>query len=379
MKVVFVKSHYIKAGGIETLLRLVFSRIDKSRFEIETFAISHVPIDELTFIDPEEVRRNPASLQVIPWSGLKSLPKVVRIARKMVEQSRPDVIYTHDMRANLVFFCVSFFNKTPWVSHVHGWLGKSAGFRNCFFEWIDQKLIKRASLVAVGSNTLRKRILTTCGVKDVRLITNSIDTKFFTDTCDWDRNLRAKLFPDFDGVIIGSFGRLHLGKGNHVLVAAMGQLLKKYPNIRCIILGEGPEEDSLKQQARDLGVEANILFPGFVDEPRSYLNMLDIVVTCSLAESLPLALLESICLGKPAVATDVGDLSRVLDFGKEDLIVPPGDVGSLCQALDKLIAQPELRERYGKLCQEKVQTEYSIDAAVSQMQDMLQEFKGQGQ
>lgn len=374
MKVIFFKSNYHKAGGIETLLKSVFGRIDTTRFELKTIVMTHVPDEPLSFIGPDFLEQNPDHLELIPWNGFKSLPEAVKITRGVIDQFKPDVLYTHDMRSNLLVFCVSFFNKTPWVAHIHGWLGKSAGLRTWFFEWVDRKLIRKAKTVLVGSNALRHRIKTECGVDDVRLIPNAIDTGYFNKSSDWDRNIRKTLFPGFDGVIIGSVGRLHLVKGGHILVETFAKLHKENPDIRCIIMGEGPEEENLKQQARDLGIEAYILFPGFVEDMRPYIYALDVFMLCSLAESLPLALLEGICMGKPAVGSDVGDVGCVLDFGKEDLIVSAGDVEGFYQALKKLVNKPDLRKRYGQLSREKVEAEYSIDSAVNRIQEILSEF-----
>ncbi len=352
--------------------------MDATRFEFKTVVMTHVPDEPVSFIDPEFIKQNPDHLELIPWNGFKSLPEAVKITRQVIAEFKPDVLYTHDMRSNLLVFCVKFFNKTPWVAHIHGWLGKSAGLRTWFFEWVDRKLIRKAQTVLVGSNALRHRIKTECGVEDVRLIPNAIDTGYFSNSTDWDRNFRQTLFPGFHGVIIGSVGRLHLVKGGHVFVEAFSRVLKTNPNVRCIIMGEGPEEENLKQQTRDLGIEPYVLFPGFVEDMRAHIFAFDIFMLCSLAESLPLALLEGICMGKPAVGSDVGDVSRVLDFGKEDLIVPPGDVEGFAQALKKLVDEPELRKKYGQLAREKVEAGYSIDSAVNHIQEILSEFSGKG-
>lgn len=352
--------------------------MDTTRFEFKTIVMTHVPDEPLSFIDPEAIKQNPDSVELIPWNGFKSLPDAVKVTRRVISEFEPDVLYTHDMRSNLLVFFVTFLNKTPWIAHIHGWLGKSAGLRTWFFEWVDRKLIRKAHTVLVGSNALRQRIKTQCGVKDVRVIPNSIDTGYYNISTDWDRKFRETLFPGFDGIIIGSVGRLHLVKGGHVLLEAFSRLLKTNSEVRCIIMGEGPEEDNLKQQVRDLGIEPFVVFPGFVEDMRPHLNALDIFMLCSLAESLPLALLEGICMGKPAIGSDVGDVGRVLDFGKEDLIVPPGNVDGFCRALKKLVDQPQLRQRYGQLAREKVETEYSIDSAVHRVQEVLSEFSGRG-
>lgn len=373
MNVVVVKSNYQKAGGAETLLASFLKGADARRFQTTVVALTHDLDRPLPFLHPAEFGNNPEKWVAIPWTGINSLPNAVKVARNLIRKINADVIYTHDMRANLLAYGLTRFVKIPWAPHVHGWLGKTAAGKTRFYEWVDRRLIAGADRVIVGSEALLEKIQRNPGVKNVRLIPNSIDVSRFKGSDGWDDSLRETLFPGFRGVVIGTVGRLHRGKGLHILLTAFARIHQKRRDIRCVILGEGPEEMALKRLARDLGVENSVVFAGYVEDMTPYLHLTDIFTLCSFAESLPLALLEALCLKKPAVATDVGDVGRVLSFGKESLLVKPGDVDALCAALERLIENPRLRDEYGCLGKKTVEARYSMDTAVKKIEEVLAE------
>jgi len=376
VKVLVVKSNYGKIGGPETLLASIQNRMDRDEFECTLLALSHDAQKPLPFLDAQSFEKQPEKFQLILWKGLTSLPRGILQLLKLIKNTKPDVIYTHDMRANMVAFLASFFTPILWVAHVHGWLGKTAILKTRIFEWIDQRLVRRAQRVLVGSEYLKKQMRELHGISRVEVVPNFLDWEAFQKTPPLDIH-RKPLFPDFDGLVIGTASRLHPGKGIHVLIQAFARLVKIIPDVRCLIVGEGPEKARLQQLARDLGIEDRVVFTGYVEEVLPYLRSVQIYVLASLQESLPVSLLEALALGKPAIGTDVGDVGRVLDFGKEHLLVPPGDVDRLYHALVHLCQNPLLQKSLGEKGSEAVKQNYSLSVAIDKIQSVIREVGNQ--
>ncbi len=370
MRVLVVKSNYARIGGPETLLASILNRVDPNELDLTFLALSHDAQKPLPFLDSQSFEEQPEKFQLILWKGLTSLPRGIFLFLKVVKKSRPQVIYTHDMRANMVAFFASFFTSIPWVAHVHGWLGKTAILKTRIFEWIDQKLVRRAQRVLVGSEYLKTQMREIYGLSQVDVVPNFVDWDAIQKISTPDIHEKSP-FPGFRGLVIGTASRLHPGKGIDTLIQAFARLTQTIPDVRCLVVGEGSEKARLQQLARDLKIEDRVVLTGYVEDVFTYLQSFHIYVLASLQESLPVSLLEALALGKPAVGTDVGDVGRVLDFGKKHLLVPPGDTDQLCQALIRLCQSPELRESLGREGSEVIKRNYSISAAIEKIKLVL--------
>jgi glycosyltransferase involved in cell wall biosynthesis len=145
------------------------------------------------------------------------------------------------------------------------------------------------------------------------------------------RAVRESLLPQ-GGILIGSIGRLDKQKGYASLVKAAGAILKRYPQARFAVAGEGPEKANLEALVRDEGLEDRFKFCGFRKDFYNFLAALDLFVCPSLWEGSPLSLVEAVLLDKPVISTDVG-IADDLIVGAEGELVPPGDATRLAQAI----------------------------------------------
>jgi glycosyltransferase involved in cell wall biosynthesis len=144
--------------------------------------------------------------------------------------------------------------------------------------------------------------------------------------------VRAELMPE-DGVLIGSVGRLDDQKGYEYFVRAARRVAEVHPRARFAIAGDGPRRFALEKLIADLGLQGCFRLCGFRNDVTSFIAALDLFVSSSRWEGLPLVLLEALLLGKPVVVTDVGGNREVVRPGRTGLIVPPGDAEALAAAI----------------------------------------------
>lgn len=140
--------------------------------------------------------------------------------------------------------------------------------------------------------------------------------------------------------ILGSIGSFEPRKGHPVLFEALEELVKNsLPDAHLMMVGDGPDEPMLKEKMKTLGLERNVSFFPFTDEPNYVFERLDMTVLPSLyKEGLPNVLLESMSMGVPVVSTNIGGVAEIVFDGETGYLIEPGNKSALADAIDKLWA-----------------------------------------
>lgn len=170
-----------------------------------------------------------------------------------------------------------------------------------------------------------------------------------------------------DGPLFACVGRLSREKGNHRAVQALASL-DAYPSARLVVVGGGEEREALSGLAARLGLERRVLFVG--DQPHeivaAYLAAADVFLfPTERAEALGLVLLQAMACARPVVASRIGAIPEVVDRpGENGLLVPPGDLEALTNAMRQLLSDEGLRSRLGHAARERVLAEYTVERMV---------------
>ena len=139
-----------------------------------------------------------------------------------------------------------------------------------------------------------------------------------------------------DELLLASVGRLTEQKGFEFLIRASQKVVARFPNVKLVIVGEGPLRSHLQQLTERLGLRDHVLFAGF----RSDMNVTaacDIFVCSSLWEGGPLTVCEALALGRPVVSTHVGIVPELLLDQSAGLVVPPSDPDALANAVSTVV------------------------------------------
>lgn len=137
-------------------------------------------------------------------------------------------------------------------------------------------------------------------------------------------------------------GRLRKEKGFDLLLDAMPAVVQKFPGAQLTILGEGPDELRLKNQARQLGLFEKVDFRGFVQNPWVLMGNADLFILPSRAEGLPNSLIEALALGTPVVASDCVDAMRELQSVDPRIVLfPPENPAAMAEAIVSALSRPK--------------------------------------
>jgi glycosyltransferase involved in cell wall biosynthesis len=194
----------------------------------------------------------------------------------------------------------------------------------------------------------------------VALIYQGTDTERFRHLDSaWKEARNRYPLPRNASPILGSIGSFEPRKGHPVLFEALKELVKNaLPNVHLMMVGDGPDEITLKEKVKALGLERNVSFFPFTDEPNYVFERLNITVLFSLnKEGLPNVLLESMSMGAPVVSSDIGGVSEIVIDGETGYMVEPGNKSALADAIKKVWANQtnyqEMRVKARKLIVEQ--------------------------
>jgi glycosyltransferase involved in cell wall biosynthesis len=167
-----------------------------------------------------------------------------------------------------------------------------------------------------------------------------------------DRALARRLPSSEDGVRFLFIGRYARVKGVDVLLEAMAEFSRREPSGHLYLFGGGPLEAQIRERAARSDLQGRVTIGAWADEATavSWLAASDCVVIPSRMESIPVIFSDALQMGRPLIASDVGDMGRLLREHPAGLVVPPEDASALCAAMLQMAAQD--RDRYTPCIQE---------------------------
>jgi glycosyltransferase involved in cell wall biosynthesis len=219
----------------------------------------------------------------------------------------------------------------------------------------DRFVLRKYARVVAVSDEVKSRLLK-AGVREevIRLIRNGIDPRPFDNAVP---SLREDLATD--STLVGLIGRLSWEKGIDIFLRAAARVVVEFPNAKFVVVGEGPDKDKLEQLIDELNIRGNVSMLGRRSDMPSVYASLDVMVSSSRQEGLPMAILEGMASRLPMVATAVGEVPTVVMDGQTGVLVPTEDVDSLAEGILGLLRDPARRTRFGAAARQRVEEEYS--------------------
>ncbi len=200
--------------------------------------------------------------------------------------------------------------------------------------------------------------LTTRSVDEFLLINNSVDVKKFISKPGTREIARSMLGISDTDFVIGNVARLALPKGQSLLLSSIVTLREKIPNLRLVIVGDGPIRFDLEEQAKAEGTVENILFLGHRTDTGTIYPAFDCFSLTSLREGNSIAMLEAMACSLPIVTTDVG-IAREIISADTGFVIPTRNVNDLSNAFLTLYRNPNKAKEMGHNSRMLVEREFS--------------------
>ncbi len=345
-------------GGKEArAVRLMNAWGDRARHTI----VSGVP-DQLSArdaIDPGigyEIAQDPP-----PLTGRPSVSRYEAIARYM---RRFDLVLTYNWGAIDGVMARRVFGKgvPPLIHHEDGFNADEAGGLKAERNAYRRLALGAAHALVIPSQTLETIALTTWKQPPGRVhrIVNGIAVALYGEKPG------PRAIPGFrrkpGHVVIGSLAGLRAVKDLPMLVRAVGGVSGK---VQLVIVGEGPERDTIRQAAMAMGIGDQLCLPGFLSKPHEFVGLFDILALSSRSEQFPIAVVEAMAAGVAVTGPPVGDLPIMVSDLNQPLIAQVHGEVYLRDSIQALVNDADLRARIGAANQAKALAKYDEKAMMS--------------
>ena len=312
--------------------------------------------------------------------GGNNIPRLRRRLTEYIRSGGYELIHCHGSRANMVGALLRRTTGLPVVSTVHSdyrldYMGRP--FARLSFGAINAWAIRKLDY-RIGVSDAMVDLLISRGFAPDRFysIYNGID---FTpappqgDRLPYLRSLGADV--DEDSVVAGIAARLNPVKDMSTLIRGFALALRDCPRLRLVIAGDGEEREKLGNLAKELGVEKEVTFAGWISGGMDrFYSALDINVLTSLSETFPYALTEGARFHLATVATAVGGIPYLIDQDVSGYLFAPGDAEDLGRRLAALGADDALRRDMGEKLYAKASRDFSIQKTVDTQLRIYQEI-----
>jgi len=284
------------------------------------------------------------------WNNhyLAFIPRHIAV-KKLVRQIRPDIIHAHFIAK--YGFHLPGLARCPTVVSAWGDDILILPHKSRLIAVYTKKVMAGADLVYAVSKNIREHILGDFAIpaQKVRYLPFGIDTDLFSpqpgnepvDSRTIEVFSNRGYYPVYD---------------NSTLVRGFALALRKNPDLRLTLKGDGPLEQAVRDEVAALGLSDVVTFRArsdYADVPDDY-RRADIFITTSVSDGTPVSVLEAMASGLACIATAVGGIPEWVENEKTGLLIPPGSPGAVAEALYTLAADPALRSRLGSAARDIV-------------------------
>jgi glycosyltransferase involved in cell wall biosynthesis len=358
-------------GGPEKTILLGSARTDPTRFAI-TVCYIRDDRDAVFSIDSK------AAGLPVDYVELRERhsfdPSIWRQLRQLIHDRSIDIVHAHEYKTDLLAWLLSKVESITPMATAHGWTGHSWRERWLYYP-IDKRLMAVFPRILSVSDDIRTELIRH-GAKPQRVTTvlNGIDHQRFRRDRSREKTIRRQLGIGDDQMIVGAVGRLEPQKRFDLLIDALAELRTSHSQLTLVIVGDGSLRRTLSDQITRLGLPSSCLLLGQRADIIDLHHAFDVFVQSSDYEGTPNAVLEAMALETPVVATGVGGTAQLIRHGVDGLIVPPGNVAALGDAIRAMLSDRGAAEVFARSARQRIETDLSFDARMTAVEAIYTEL-----
>lgn len=292
--------------------------------------------------------------------------------RRLFEEISPDVVHTHQVGA--LFYAGPAARRaagSPCVLHTEHGKHYAARWRTRLLGRFAARYADAA--VGVSRDIVNEMVGARVFQADkVSFLPNGVDTQRFMSV--ERQEARENLGISKDAFVVGTVGRLSEVKRQDLLIRAFAQARRAIPNARLLIVGDGPERQSLERLCQSLGVSDAVHFAGYQAGCEQHLSAMDVFALTSRSEGMPLSVIEAWSSGAAVVASRVGGLPEMIDDGRTGLLYDFGKESEPARHLIALAGNAEERKALGEAGRTEAIRRYDLCVMARAYQSLYREL-----
>ncbi len=312
--------------------------------------------------------------QRTPFSGLNIL--AFKKIMEIIKTGKYDIVHVHTPVASFItrLACKKIPDTKVYYT-AHGFhFFKGAPWKNWLLYFSMEKLAARWTDVIITINNedylSAQKFRLKKGGKIYRIQGVGVNLEKFAPMSSKDRKeLRKKYEFKEDDFLLLYTAELNENKHQDLLIKAVCMLKQEIPTIKLLLAGSGEKEYQYKSLVKTLNLDNEVKFLGFRKDIPELLNLVDLVVSSSRREGLPVNIMEAMAAGRPLVVTDCRGNRDLVTHGENGYIVGCNDVEGFTKAVGDLFYSNERRNRFGDESLKKVK-KYSIDQVIKEIEEI---------
>ena len=344
-------------GGMECWVERLIERLPAERFAITALLPYEGPF-------AQRLRRFGIEVFVTPMPEDPSWASI-QMATALVHSSGIDLLHAHLPNAHMLAALAGRLAGRPVMTTIHGRqlalvdleLHRSAGSH---LSVVCQQTYFHALGLGVNAALLSHD-------------PNGVDCAVFAprERPRGEASLRARLGLPEDTPMLGFIGRLSPEKGPELFVRSMLPLLARLPQAHAVMAGDGPMGPAIRRQIAQLRLGRKIHLLGLQQDMPKLYSELDLVVSSSHSEAMPLNLMEAMASGLPVVATRVGGVPDIVEHGHGGWLVAPNNCEDLGARCTELLGDGEMRARFGESARSRSVERLDLDRSIERISELF--------
>ena len=362
------------AGGVDRYLRAQLKYMDHNKFEnIAVFSQDFKPDDYKGLIISYEEIAMKREISLGDFYAVKKL-------RDIIKKYNPDIVYAHSSKAGAISRIANVGMKSECIYNPHGWAFnmRCTEMKRKSYVTIEKMAAPFCKKIICISSHEKESALTKkiCKEDKLELILNGIDIEWYDNYTSSTCNRKTLGISD-DAIIVGAVGRLCAQKAPDVFIRAAKRIKESIPNAFFILVGKGEYETEIINYARENNLENSLLITGWVENPMSYIKLFDVAMLLSRWEGFGLVLPEYMIAQKPIVASNVGGITEIISDHENGILVNPGDVEGVYQAVMEILADFRLKTEMTKRAYRDVHVRFDIKRVAKEHEALIEKMLAQ--
>ncbi|MFX0197459.1 MAG: glycosyltransferase [Candidatus Hodarchaeota archaeon] len=357
----------LDTGGAENVVMTLARFMNKQKFDVEIWCL------RCSDVRKAEMNKCGVSVKTVPLRRFWTFYPLYKLTRFMAKE-RPVILHTHlvsgDIKgricgrlAQVPIIVSTYHNFYSYKEIKNTWNRIQVLLDNVTARLFCDKIAvvsKRVAELHIGAGTPQEKL---------QIIPNPVDTDRFKSQSGPNEVDSTLLLSDRFARVI-TVARLVPVKGIDVLMRAAFRVLKRYPQTKFTIVGDGPLRKELELQIGKMDLNGSVVLAGERHDIVGLLRASDLFVLPSLSEGVPVSVLEAMSAGLPVVATEVGGNPDIIVNYETGILVPSGDADALADAICMLLGDPARFEAMGRRARERAKRLYSVETVVRQTENL---------
>jgi glycosyltransferase involved in cell wall biosynthesis len=354
----------MQIGGTEQVIRNLVEGLDPAQYTSSILCIDGE-------IGPWGKELQAKGFKHFCWKRKPGLDTgLIRKIGQLIRSEGVDILHCHQYTPYSYGCLGSLLNRVPVIFTEHGRFYPDFGTtkRRCINPLLQ---LKTAAITAISAATKTALVEhENFSEHRIEVIYNGIADLANGLQDDDKQALQHSLGLNPSDIVYGTISRLDTIKNQTMMIKAFAQAMAAQPALKLLIVGDGPERDTLQQLTAELRLNDAVIFTGFQANPQAYLSLMDVFLLPSLSEGTSMTLLEAMSFSKPSIATAVGGTPEILQHEKTGLLTDNKDQQGLCDAITTLAGDAALRSTYGNNARHSYEKRFTL-SAMSQAYEAL--------